>query len=198
MTRPEISFALFTNGSPFSLQVCDCLAARQLQPDLIALPQYPPARVATQAGIRIETAATQLHRCFAGVERVYAPRRDTGAIIDRLGIRPVDYILVACWPYLIPADVHGLAGKAAVNLHPSMLPAYRGPDPLTMQIAAMETEFGVSLHLLNSQFDRGELLGQTGFRMDAELVNRYRLEKRCAELGVDLFLAATQCTTTDR
>ncbi len=194
MTKPDSSFALFTNGSLFSLDVCDCLAAVHLRPSLIALPQYAPAQVAPQAAFQLESdsAADLLVNRFADVERVYAPARDNRALLVQLRLNPVDFILVACWPYLIKAEVFAIARKAAFNLHPSMLPAYRGRDPLEQQITARENEFGVSLHRLSLQFDQGEVVGQRGFQPDGAELDRRRLEKRCARLGVDLFLAALE------
>jgi methionyl-tRNA formyltransferase len=47
-----------------------------------------------------------------------------------------------------------------VNLHPSLLPRYRGPNPLAWTLRNDEPEMGLSIHRMDAQFDTGPLLAQ--------------------------------------
>lgn len=49
---------------------------------------------------------------------------------------------------------------ACINIHPSLLPKYRGPDPIFWQLKKGETRTGVSLHLLTEEFDTGPIVMQ--------------------------------------
>jgi methionyl-tRNA formyltransferase len=71
-----------------------------------------------------------------------------------------DLILVACFPRRLPPEVVGLARWDCLNLHPSLLPRYRGPAPLFWQLRAGETETGVTLHRITARLDAGELIAQ--------------------------------------
>ncbi len=117
----------------------------------------------------------------------YAPAAEQEQFAARFAARRIDFILVACWPYLIGAALLGAARKAALNLHPSLLPAYRGADPLGAQLAAGDSNFGVTLHLLDAQFDHGDIVAQD--RIEPAPA-RATLERRCAERGAELFVDA--------
>ncbi len=183
-----IDFALFATGAPFSCQVLRALRRRGCQPRRIVLPFYPPA--ARQSGdIELSPATSQGEFLdLAGDCAVdYAPAAEQEDFAARFAARRIDFILVACWPYLIGAALLGAARKAALNLHPSLLPAYRGADPLGAQLAAGDENFGVTLHLLDARFDHGDIVAQDRIESAAE---RATLERRCAERGAELFVEA--------
>lgn len=184
-------FALLANGAFFSCTVLQALLRRNCRPRLLLLPEYPPAPEPAARGIEVaaETAPPIL-RIAEDIEIAYAPRarqRESAALVAS---RRIDFLLVACWPYLIDREFAASARGAALNLHPSLLPKYRGPDPLQQQLAAGDRHFGVTLHLLEQQFDRGDIVAQaelTDVDRDAGLKD---LEWRCAELGVLLLCDA--------
>ena len=69
-----------------------------------------------------------------------------------------DIIFVSCFARRLPDEICAMAKQACINLHPSLLPAYRGPDPVFWQFRHGETDFGVSLHLVSPELDRGAIL----------------------------------------
>jgi methionyl-tRNA formyltransferase len=71
-----------------------------------------------------------------------------------------DVIVSWFWPRLIPACVLELAPRGAFGAHPSLLPAYRGPDPYFWSILRGEVETGVTLHRLASAYDTGAVIAQ--------------------------------------
>ena len=100
-----------------------------------------------------------------------------------------DFLLVACWPELIDAASIAAVKCAALNLHPSLLPAYRGPDPIHEQLRAGDHRFGVSLHLLSPQFDRGDIVAQAVLP-NLDRVETARIESTAAVIGARLFVEA--------
>ncbi len=70
-----------------------------------------------------------------------------------------DIILSYTFPLRIPAEVIKIPRIGAVNLHPSPLPAYRGPNPARMLYDGAPT-LGATLHRLSAGFDAGPILGQ--------------------------------------
>jgi methionyl-tRNA formyltransferase len=102
----------------------------------------------------------------------------------------IDFILVACWPRLISNEIIRSVNCAALNLHPSLLPAFRGVDPIRAQLEAQHEHFGVSLHLLNDAYDCGDIVLQQSIEIT---VPTYRsIESACATRGADLFIQALQ------
>jgi methionyl-tRNA formyltransferase len=82
------------------------------------------------------------------------------AFIDRINELAPDLILVATFTHLIPESVYSAASIAAINAHPSLLPNYRGANPYFHVIANGESQTGVTLHLLDNNFDTGAILKQ--------------------------------------
>ncbi len=70
-----------------------------------------------------------------------------------------DLLLTATYHCIVPQDVLDCAGLA-VNIHPSLLPFYKGPTPTNWAVAYGEAESGVSFHLLAAEIDSGPLLMQ--------------------------------------
>jgi methionyl-tRNA formyltransferase len=93
-----------------------------------------------------------------------------------------DLIIVACFPWLIPAVLIDAASVAAVNVHPSLLPRWRGPEPLFWTFHAGDRISGSTLHLLEAGFDTGDILDQEQTSVhDGETLTD--LERRLAILG---------------
>ena len=80
--------------------------------------------------------------------------------VKRINEIAPDLILVASFSHLIPESVYSAASIAAINAHPSLLPEYRGANPSYHVIANGESHTGVTLHLLDNQFDTGAILQQ--------------------------------------
>ena len=106
------------------------------------------------------------------------------------GLQP-DLLVVACYSQIFPPALLQLPRYGCLNLHPSLLPAYRGPVPLFWMARQGETEAGVTLHFLDEGLDTGDIVGQTSFPWP-EGIGGPALEQRCAETGADLLLAAVK------
>ncbi|MFH1577396.1 MAG: methionyl-tRNA formyltransferase [Candidatus Margulisiibacteriota bacterium] len=74
-------------------------------------------------------------------------------------IKP-DLILIASFDQLAPKSLYSLAGLAAINIHPSYLPDYRGFHPYFWPLANGEKQSGVSFHYLSEKFDQGDVIAQ--------------------------------------
>lgn len=72
-----------------------------------------------------------------------------------------DFFVVAAYGKIIPPAVLSLPTAGAVNIHPSLLPLYRGPAPITAAIKNGDTQTGISIMLMDEQMDHGPLLKQT-------------------------------------
>lgn len=189
---PQASFGLLANGAGFSCEVLQALLDADFLPELLVLPEYPPA-VQSPNQPRNLLATTPQRRLLnqaRGIETAYAPAADQASCARLIKQHALDFLLVACWPYRIENTLIDSALKATLNMHPSLLPAYRGPNPIEQQLEHNETVFGVTLHLLNQQFDQGDIITQSELSdFDGE-PNVLLLERLNARLGVELFIAA--------
>jgi hypothetical protein len=71
-----------------------------------------------------------------------------------------DYVASFYFNQWIGAEVRQTAKRACVNLHPSLLPALRGPDPIFRTLERRLTQTGLTLHLVDEGFDTGHILLQ--------------------------------------
>ena len=76
-----------------------------------------------------------------------------------------DIILVSCYARKIPNEIAQLAKVGCFNIHPSLLPNYRGPTPLFWQFKKGEENFGVTLHRVTKKFDQGNIIAQQTIKM---------------------------------
>lgn len=98
-----------------------------------------------------------------------------------------DVILSACFPMRIPGDLLDEAPLGGFNLHPSLLPKFRGPDPLFWVFYRGIRRTGVTVHRMTQRLDAGDIAAQTAWSMENG-ISGSTLLMRCAEAGGRLFL----------
>ena len=72
----------------------------------------------------------------------------------------VGVVALAGFMRILPADFVERWSGRLLNIHPSLLPKYKGLDPHAKAIAAGDSHAGCSVHLVTSEVDAGEVLGQ--------------------------------------
>lgn len=68
----------------------------------------------------------------------------------------------------IPSSLFKIPSLGFINLHPSLLPKYRGPAPIRRAIMEGEKEFGITIHFLDEGVDTGDIVAQKKFEFDEE------------------------------
>ena len=71
-----------------------------------------------------------------------------------------DIIIVSTWKEKLSPEIIKMPKIGTVNLHPSLLPRYRGPNPYMQVIKRGEKKTGITLHLMDENFDTGAVLLQ--------------------------------------
>lgn len=188
----DIRYVLLLNGANFACEVLEALLRLDLPPALLVVPEYPPAAEPEARPVEVDSKPPQsrLARLAGSIPLAYAPERRQQQCARLIRERSIDFMLVACWPYLIAPVMVDSVGKAALNLHPSLLPAYRGADPVGRQIERGERRLGVSLHLLSQRFDEGDIVARASLPPLGDRPERETIEREAARLGAGLFLDA--------
>ena len=101
---------------------------------------------------------------------------DWGELDRQLSEITADVLICYAFPALIPQDLLGRFPKGGLNLHPALLPNYRGPHPLHRLAVDGQhaVHGGVTLHKMSAGFDEGDVLGQVPFS-EADWVSRQSL-----------------------
>ena len=156
------SFILIGTGGHFTFQVLNSLIQSNCLPEFYIQSGSPAVNPALEfAHIAIEIGGYE-NPIISLLQQNCIPFAYQSSLDMTPFIRGIqaDFILVACWPELLHKDIIDSVRCAALNLHPSLLPAFRGCDPITDQIASGQLPYGVSLHLLSERFDCGEIIDQ--------------------------------------
>lgn len=96
-----------------------------------------------------------------------------------------DMICVACFSLLIPHAVLTMLRLGCLNVHPSLLPANRGPVPLFWTFREGNATTGVTIHLMEEKMDSGDILAQEVIAVP-DGISYSQLEAQCATCGGEL------------
>lgn len=99
-----------------------------------------------------------------------------------------DLILLTAYGKIIPSPLLQLPEKGFLNLHPSLLPRYRGATPLQSTILVGDKETGVTLFLMDEQIDHGPIIQNTVYSIQYTRITYSELSKQLAEIGADLII----------
>ena len=172
---------LLAHGVSVSAVVMPGVATTKKTDEPFPITIQPATNINSLAGLATAHAVQVLR-----TQNIHDPQ-----LLRQLSALAADIMLVACFPLKIPKSIWQLPRLASWNLHPSMLPRYRGPTPLFWQLHHQERNTGISLHELTDQLDAGNIVAQQAHSLPT-CTDAAKLNEWVAEMGVDLFLEAIQ------
>ena len=86
--------------------------------------------------------------------------KDEDEIIALFNAYDVDLIVMAGWMRIVSKKFCDAFSGRIINLHPSLLPKYKGLNAIEQAMAAGETETGATVHFVNEQLDSGAIIKQ--------------------------------------
>ncbi|MFH0856969.1 MAG: methionyl-tRNA formyltransferase [bacterium] len=96
-------------------------------------------------------------------------------------------IAVASYGKIIPNEILKMSQFGALNVHPSLLPKYRGPAPIQAAILNGDKETAVTIMLMDKEMDHGPILTQKKFFIDSTPTFLW-LHDKLSSLGADLLI----------
>ena len=118
-------------------------------------------------GKRPEITAVREYALGRGLP-VFQPaslRRDEEARSQLATLSP-DLIVVAAYGLILPAETLGVPRLGCLNVHPSILPRYRGPSPVASAILQGDPLTGVTIMLMDEGMDSGPIVAQRETRIE--------------------------------
>ncbi|OYX42550.1 hypothetical protein B7Y94_03185 [Candidatus Saccharibacteria bacterium 32-49-12] len=95
--------------------------------------------------------------------------------------------ILSSYGRIVPQKIIDLFNPGIINIHPSLLPKYRGPSPVETAIYDGVTETGVSLMLLTAAMDAGPVYAQATYPLTGH-ETQPELERALADLGSSLLI----------
>lgn len=179
----NINFVFF-GTSELSVKVLDILIKNGYVPDLvITAPDKPKGRkmIITPPPVKIFALKHNL-------------KIDQPVSLSSYNLQPNAYnlLIVASYGKIIPKSILNVPKYGTLNVHPSLLPKFRGPSPIQSFILSGEKETGTTIMLMDEQVDHGQILAQQNLEaklpsplgsLASKWLNAKQLEEKLAELG---------------
>ncbi len=121
--------------------------------------------------------------------KVYQPEklRENKEIVDTLKDINPDVICVVAYGKIIPKEILEIPKYGCVNVHPSLLPQYRGSAPIQWAILNGDKETGVTTMYLDEGMDSGDIILQTKTLIDKDETSG-ELWDRLSKIGAELLV----------
>ncbi|MGH3000028.1 MAG: methionyl-tRNA formyltransferase [Gaiellaceae bacterium] len=136
--------------APFGADVLERLAAKHEVAQLLTRPDAPQGR-----GRKLAPSAAKEVAEGLGIPVVH----------DRDALA-ADTVVVAAYGLLIPESA--LSRALWLNVHPSLLPRWRGAAPVERALMAGDTETGVTIHRTTKELDAGPIAAQEAFAIEQD------------------------------
>lgn len=174
---------IFFGSSEFSIMPFEALLNSTDEISaVVTTPDRPQGR-----GLRIQSNPVKELAEKKGV-RIFAPETlktgDAEGVIQKLS---PDVFVVASYGKLIPERWLQIPSKASLNVHPSLLPKYRGAAPLTWQILNGDQEVGISIAEVTKDLDAGDIFEQIKIPRPQNATTE-SLQKELSALGAKALL----------
>ena len=160
--KKRLVLAVLISGSGSNLQaIIDAIEAGTLDARIACVicnnPDAYGLQRATRHGLPIQIID----------HRSYSSRAQYDAELRRqLELIAPDYIVLAGYMRILSAEFVRAFEHRILNIHPALLPAYKGLDTHQRALANAETEHGVSIHLVTAELDDGPILLQASYPIE--------------------------------
>jgi methionyl-tRNA formyltransferase len=169
---------LFLGTSAFAVPSLRAVAARAQLTGVVTQPDRPAGRGQRLTPSPVKTAALELGA------RVYEPAR-LREFAAEIAAQELDLLVLASYGRILPRSLLELPRLGALNVHPSLLPKYRGATPIQTALSDGASETGVSIMLMDEGLDTGDIV--VARRVAIEPSEAYgELHDRLAEIGAEL------------
>ena len=120
---------------------------------------------------------------------------DEPQLIEKIRALEVDAAVVCSFNYKIPKILLESTKDGFINVHPSMLPKYRGGNPYSRVIINGETETGVTIHFMDEGFDTGDIIAQKPYHIHSK-ATMGTIFNELNYIGIELLLQVLQTYET--
>lgn len=173
---------LFFGTSAFAIPSLHVTAEKTDLAGVVTQPDRPAGRGHKLQPTPVKTAALEL-----GL-RVHEPA-SLKTFAAELDAGRFDFFALASYGKILPRALLDLPARGALNVHPSLLPQYRGATPIQSALRDGCTRTGVSIMLMDAGMDTGDLVLQEALAIEPD-DDYASLHDRCALFGADLLARA--------
>ncbi|MDP3980585.1 MAG: methionyl-tRNA formyltransferase [Chlamydiota bacterium] len=153
---------------------------------VVTRPDRPQGRGLQMGAPPVKEFAQEL-----GIEVIQPQKKSDPELIDRIRELKPDLIVCVAYGAFLVKEILEVPALGAINVHPSLLPKYRGASPVQWAVMCGEKETGVSIFHIGDGMDDGDVVLQEKVLIDPE-ENAEELFERLIPVGVRLLLSAVR------
>jgi methionyl-tRNA formyltransferase len=146
---------------------------------VLTSPDQPAGRGRALVCSPVKEAASKLGLSILQPEKLDEP------FLDVVKALAPDILVVAAYGKIFRQSFLSLFARGGINVHPSLLPRFRGPSPITAAILEGDGETGVTIQKVARKFDTGDILAQEHFPLNGDETTA-TLSDALALLGAEL------------
>ena len=178
----EIKYGMMGSGI-FASRCLELLAPYKKPEWLVTAPPRPAGR-----GLHLRsTPAHEVANALGVPCHTSANISTDEGVLDNLFESKIEFILVLDFAQLIKGNLLTWARNGCLNIHPSLLPAYRGAAPIQRALMDGKNESGVTLFRLVEKMDAGPILKQKHIRIEQD-DNYASLLEKSAHVGTEMLI----------
>ena len=150
------NIAVFASGTGSNFDaIYEAIKNKEIPARLSLLISDRPKSKAVEKAIKYDI------KHFTFKPKNYASKEEYEKVIQRLlKEEKIDLIVLAGYMRLIGTTLLNHYPKRIINIHPSLLPSFKGIDAIGQAIAAQATVTGVTVHYVDAGMDTGEIISQ--------------------------------------
>jgi len=182
-TTTEPVRVVFFGSSSYSAQILELVLE---QPNILIVAVVTSAPKGQSHNHQAETEVAlvaQKHNLI-----LYRPPKVSEIVEKLMSLQPSAGLLFA-YGQILPKALLDLFPLGIVNIHPSLLPRYRGPSPIEATILNGDTKAGSSIMIIDADMDSGPLLAQESFDVD-DTITKPELTDKLMNLSQSLLIPA--------
>ncbi len=179
---------VFFGTDDFSIAILDELVRAGFSPSLIiTVPDKPKGR-----GLTLTPPPIKLWANKNSIPVLQPKSLSSSDLLYKLKTKNYQLFIVASYGKIIPKSILAIPKYGTLNVHPSLLPKFRGASPIQSAILADEKKTGVTIMLMDEKMDHGPILAQKK-NQESRIKNQEwptasELEKILAEEGGKLLV----------
>ena len=139
---------------------------------IVTNPDSPRGRHGKPEPTEVSVAAARLseNRMARGMPAwvQLKPENHSAEVLDQIAALKPDLLISFAYGRLFGPRFLGLFPQGGINIHPSLLPRYRGPTPIQAAILAGDRETGITIQTLAKEMDAGDILVQERFPLSGK------------------------------
>jgi methionyl-tRNA formyltransferase len=174
---------VFMGTSAFAVpSLKSLIQSRHEVPMVITRPDKPAGRGRHLRTSPVKEAAAEMGLPIFQPDRIAYP--ESRQVLNQVS---PDLCIAAAYGEILPPEVLEIPRLGCINLHASLLPQYRGADPMRRALIAGEKQTGVTIMWMSEGLDEGDIIFQQSLEIPSE-ENYGGLHQRLAEEGAALLI----------